>query len=77
LLNHFGSARGVKMAGLADLEAVPGINRETARRVYAHFHPGVRLPGERPPPERPPPERPPPERPPPERPPGERVEGVS
>jgi excinuclease ABC subunit C len=45
LLNHFGSARGVKMAGLPDLEAVPGISRETARRVYAHFHPGVRLEG--------------------------------
>jgi excinuclease ABC subunit C len=43
LLNHFGSARGVKQAGLADLEAAPGISRETARRVYAHFHPGVRL----------------------------------
>jgi excinuclease ABC subunit C len=43
LLNHFGSARGVKMAGLTDLEAVPSINRETARRVYAHFHPGVRM----------------------------------
>jgi excinuclease ABC subunit C len=43
LLNHFGSARGVKMAGLSDLEAAPGISRETARRVYAHFHPGVRL----------------------------------
>jgi excinuclease ABC subunit C len=43
LLNHFGSARGVKMAGLPDLEAAPGISRETARRVYAHFHPGVRL----------------------------------
>ncbi len=43
LLNHFGSARGVKMAGLADLEAAPGINRETARRVYAHFHPDARL----------------------------------
>ncbi|MDE2007994.1 MAG: excinuclease ABC subunit UvrC, partial [Rhodospirillales bacterium] len=27
LLNHFGSARGVKMAGLADLEAAPGISR--------------------------------------------------
>ena len=38
LLNHFGSARGVKQAGLADLEAAPGINRETARRVYAFFH---------------------------------------
>ncbi len=45
LLNHFGSARGVKMAGLADLEAAPGISRETARRVYAHFHPGVRVEG--------------------------------
>jgi excinuclease ABC subunit C len=43
LLNHFGSARGVKMAGLTDLEAAPGINRETARRVYAFFHPGVRM----------------------------------
>ncbi|MBN8927654.1 MAG: excinuclease ABC subunit C [Rhodospirillales bacterium 69-11] len=41
LLNHFGSARGVKMAGLSDLEAAPGISRETARRVYEHFHPGV------------------------------------
>ena len=43
LLNHFGSARGVKMAGLADLEAAPGISHETARHVYAHFHPGVRM----------------------------------
>lgn len=39
LLNYFGSARGVKQAGLNDLEAAPGINKETARRVYAHFHP--------------------------------------
>jgi excinuclease ABC subunit C len=45
LLNHFGSARGVKQAGLHDLEAAPGISRETARRVYAHFHPGVRVEG--------------------------------
>jgi excinuclease ABC subunit C len=43
LLNHFGSARGVKNAGLRDLEAVGGINRATARAVYAHFHPGVKL----------------------------------
>jgi excinuclease ABC subunit C len=43
LLNHFGSARGVKQAGLQDLENAPGISRETARRVYAHFHPGVRM----------------------------------
>jgi excinuclease ABC subunit C len=43
LLLHFGSARGVKGAGLRDLEAVDGINRATARAVYAFFHPGVRL----------------------------------
>jgi excinuclease ABC subunit C len=43
LLNHFGSARGVKQAGLPALEAAPGISREIARRVYAHFHPGVRM----------------------------------
>ena len=43
LLNHFGSTRGVKMAGLTDLEAAPGISRETARRIYAHFHPGLRM----------------------------------
>ncbi len=43
LLNHFGSARGVKQAGLADLEAAPGINRATARSVYAFFHPGAAM----------------------------------
>jgi excinuclease ABC subunit C len=43
LLNHFGSTRGIKGAGLADLEATPGVSRETARRVYAHFHPGARV----------------------------------
>ncbi|MDE2580243.1 MAG: excinuclease ABC subunit UvrC [Rhodospirillales bacterium] len=43
LLNHFGSARGVKMAGQADLEAAPGISHEIARRVYAHFHAGARM----------------------------------
>ncbi len=42
LLNHFGSARGVKQAGLADLEAAPGISRDLARKVYAHFHAGTR-----------------------------------
>jgi excinuclease ABC subunit C len=45
LLNHFGSARGVRQAGLQDLEAAPGISRELARRVYAFFHPGVRVEG--------------------------------
>jgi excinuclease ABC subunit C len=43
LLTHFGAARGVKAAGLKDLEAVAGINKATARAVYAHFHPGVRM----------------------------------
>ncbi|MFP2872124.1 excinuclease ABC subunit UvrC [Acetobacter tropicalis] len=39
LLNVFGSARSVKQAGLSELESAPGINRETARAVYGHFHP--------------------------------------
>jgi excinuclease ABC subunit C len=38
LLNHFGSVRGVKQAGLADLEAAPGISRDLAKKVYAYFH---------------------------------------
>jgi len=45
LLNHFGSARGVKQAGLVDLEAAPGINKGLAAKVYAHFHPGSRAAG--------------------------------
>ena len=45
LLNHFGSARGVKQAGLQDLESAPGVSREIARRVYAHFHPGAHVAG--------------------------------
>ena len=45
LLNHFGSARGVKAAGLSDLEAAPGISKAMARLVYAHFHPGTRVEG--------------------------------
>jgi excinuclease ABC subunit C len=44
LLNHFGSARGVKQAGLHDLENAPGINRATARLVFAFFNPTVQLP---------------------------------
>jgi excinuclease ABC subunit C len=43
LLLHFGAARDVKGAGLKDLEAVTGINRATARAIYAHIHPGVRM----------------------------------
>jgi excinuclease ABC subunit C len=43
LLNHFGSVRAVRGAALPDLESVPGVNRETARRVFGHFHPGIVL----------------------------------
>jgi len=38
LLRHFGSAKAVSRAGLADLEATPGISAQTARAVYDHFH---------------------------------------
>jgi excinuclease ABC subunit C len=38
LLMHFGAARGVAEAGLADLEAVIGISRDLAKRIYDHFH---------------------------------------
>lgn len=39
LLNHFGSARGVRQAGLNDLENCPGIGPALARRIHGHFHP--------------------------------------
>lgn len=38
LLKHFGSARAVARAGLADLESVDGISTTVARAVYDHFH---------------------------------------
>ena len=38
LLLHFGSAKGVSRAGVADLATVPGISTETAQRIYDHFH---------------------------------------
>ncbi len=38
LLHHFGSARGVARAGLADLEKVEGISRALADAIYRHFH---------------------------------------
>ena len=41
LLNHFGSARGVKQAGLSDLEAAPGVSKAIAKLIYAHFHPSA------------------------------------
>jgi len=39
LLNHFGSARGVRNAALEDLEKAPGIGPAVAKRIYGHFHP--------------------------------------
>ena len=38
LLHHFGSARAVSEAGLADLETVAGISRPLAKKIYDHFH---------------------------------------
>jgi excinuclease ABC subunit C len=40
LLLHFGSAKAVSRAGLADLAAVPGISEAVAKRIYDHFHGG-------------------------------------
>ncbi|MGG5822639.1 excinuclease ABC subunit UvrC [Falsiroseomonas sp. HW251] len=39
LLNHFGSARGVRNAALEDLEKAPGVGPSVARKIYGHFHP--------------------------------------
>ncbi|MFC3229653.1 excinuclease ABC subunit UvrC [Marinibaculum pumilum] len=38
LMLHFGSGRDIAKAGLADLEAVEGISRTVAQRIYDHFH---------------------------------------
>jgi len=38
LLNHFGTAKAVSRAGIADLRAVPGISDEMARIIHGHFH---------------------------------------
>jgi excinuclease ABC subunit C len=38
LLHHFGSARAVAAAGLADLERVQGISKIVAKKIYDHFH---------------------------------------
>ncbi len=39
LLMHFGTARAVRNAGLADLQAAPGINAAMAQSIYDFFHP--------------------------------------
>jgi excinuclease ABC subunit C len=38
LLHHFGTLKAIERASLADLTKVPGINAETARKVYDFFH---------------------------------------
>ena len=40
LLHHFGSARAVARAGLAEIERVSGISKTVAKKVYDHFHDG-------------------------------------
>jgi excinuclease ABC subunit C len=38
LLHHFGTLKAIERASLTDLAEVPGINAETARRIYEFFH---------------------------------------
>jgi excinuclease ABC subunit C len=38
LLHHFGTLKAIERASLTDLAKVPGINAETARKVYEFFH---------------------------------------
>ena len=38
LLKHFGSASAVARANLADLEAVDGVSKALAKKIYDHFH---------------------------------------
>ena len=38
LLRHFGTLKAIERASLPDLAEVPGINAETARKIYEFFH---------------------------------------
>lgn len=38
LLRHFGTMKAIERASLPDLAQVPGINAETARKIYEFFH---------------------------------------
>ncbi|PJE32971.1 UvrABC system protein C [Pseudooceanicola marinus] len=40
LLAHFGSAKAVSRANLADLKAVDGVSSSLAEKIYDHFHSG-------------------------------------
>jgi excinuclease ABC subunit C len=42
LLRHFGTLKAIERASLDDLAQVPGINAETARRIYDFFHEAAR-----------------------------------
>ncbi len=41
LLAHFGSAKAVTRANLSDLEAVDGVSKALAEKIYAFFHEGA------------------------------------
>jgi excinuclease ABC subunit C len=36
---HFGTAKAVRAAGLAQLMDAPGISETVAQKIYDHFHP--------------------------------------
>jgi excinuclease ABC subunit C len=38
LLHHFGTAKAVSRAALADLRAVEGVSESLAKQIYDHFH---------------------------------------
>jgi excinuclease ABC subunit C len=38
LLQHFGTLKAIERASPADLAKVPGVNAETARKIYDFFH---------------------------------------
>ncbi|MGB6119538.1 MAG: excinuclease ABC subunit UvrC [Mesorhizobium sp.] len=38
LLHHFGTAKAVSRAALADLRAVEGVSEQLAKQIYDHFH---------------------------------------
>jgi len=38
LLNHFGSAKAIAGAGIADLQRIDGISKKVAETIYRHFH---------------------------------------
>jgi len=40
LLQHFGSAKAISAASLADIESVAGVSSTLAKKIYDFFHPG-------------------------------------